>query len=264
MRRSTGFCQTTAKLVAQGFRCIVSGERKNSSFHRQFCLRHFSSVSSYFKTNFSGLLFPYRSITTVGVGSKKSTFSVLYLIKYDLFYRRTVDKNNSILTPSSSTTRFFSSTPPSSTLINNYSVGRRRFGCINLLNSANINKSYYSGLLLNIDKRSFGDWILTSSSRVPDRNNNTNKVDPCNDDDRLDQQRAMEYFENNSEKPVFKPKRVVILTKLTRLEFERRTNPDLSEDELAKCVRILLLCKFRSEVGIYYFSFIVKATWIRL
>lgn len=37
--------------------------------------------------------------------------------------------------------------------------------------------------------------------------------------------------------PTFNPTKIVILTKLTRLEFERRTNANLSETELANCVR---------------------------
>lgn len=46
------------------------------------------------------------------------------------------------------------------------------------------------------------------------------------------------YDNNNAE---FRPNKVLILTKLTRLEFERRTNPGLSEKELEQAVSFLLI-----------------------
>lgn len=44
-------------------------------------------------------------------------------------------------------------------------------------------------------------------------------------------------FEDKNGRPVFNPKRILILTKLTRLEFERRTNPNLTDEELSKTLK---------------------------
>ena len=38
------------------------------------------------------------------------------------------------------------------------------------------------------------------------------------------------------EDTTFAPKRVLILTKLTRLDYERRTHPHLNDEQLAKLV----------------------------
>uniref|UniRef100_A0A915JJX5 NAD(+) kinase n=1 Tax=Romanomermis culicivorax TaxID=13658 RepID=A0A915JJX5_ROMCU len=106
------------------------------------------------------------------------------------------------------------------------------------------NDSFYNGMTHHDSSPYFTDYdqnirlndlknsrIKNEKSNETNDNNNNNN----NGGDELHQIKKFEIksteikFEDDEGRPKFRPHKVLILTKLTRLEFERRTNPDLKE-----------------------------------
>lgn len=217
----SGFChQPSTTKIAGGFRrwlyCVVS----KKFFHNR-------SYSSYCTTLFGTNFFP--SNVAVDCAKSKQRCLLLFGVKnYDddlLIYRnnqrqttlrRLLFDNKNYRSKVLGGKVFYSTSTTSSSSTPICSFSRQ-----SLLQN---NK------FVVLTQRSFFNWIPQYNTKIlPSDPGNNNSISKKIDGE-------MEHIENSSEKPVFKPKKVVILTKLTRLEFERRTNPDLNEEELAQSV----------------------------